>query len=66
MNPSGLVFQISTLIVVSGFINLIKAFIYPSDIWRRLLRWWKYRKFDDKVDNKFQKTLNKEFEHNEF
>lgn len=66
MSSSGLVFQISTLIVFSGVLNLLKCLIYPEDIWNKLIRWWRYRKFGDKIESKFQKTLNKEFEYIEF
>jgi len=59
MDSTGLVFQISTLIVVTGVLHLIKSFIYPEELWGRFLRWWRYRKIADKVENKFQATLNK-------
>ncbi len=61
MGHAGLVFQISTLIVVTGALHVVKSFIYPKELWARFTRWWKYRKCQDKVEKKFQITLNKEF-----
>lgn len=66
MGPVGLVFQISTLIVVTGLLHVIKSLVYPEELWLRIKRWWRYRKCQDNVENKFQKTLNKEFQYPEF
>lgn len=49
MGPNGLVFQISTLITVTGVIHVIKSLIYPKDIYCKLKRWWRYRKCQDIV-----------------
>jgi len=49
MGPVGLVFQISTLIVVTGLLHVIKSLVYPEELWLRIKRWWRYRKCQDNV-----------------
>lgn len=67
MSEQGLVYQISTLMVLSGFIQIFNNFINVPAIIRWLTIWWKYRgKSDDDEIPKFQVTLNRECENIEF
>lgn len=59
MNNSGIVFQMSSLIILTGLIRLIYSVIQPLSIWSSLRRRLKYKKNQTTVENKFQISLNR-------
>jgi hypothetical protein len=66
MSPTGLILQVSSLIVVSGFINIIMNFVNFNYIWRKFSLWRKYRYLNlkDKAETTiptFQVKLNRDY-----
>ena len=63
----GLVLQITSLILISGAVNLGFEIFNPFIIWRSLKLYCKYRNHsDDDKAKMFQKELNHEFKYVEF
>ena len=64
LSQEGLVFQISSLVVTSGIIQIFVNFVYPADIIRRLkIMWYFYGKNDKDKLNMFQIRINKIYEY---
>jgi hypothetical protein len=66
MSPAGLVLQVSSLIVVSGVIQIIVNFANIPYLTRTGMLWWYYKYWNykdikDKKINTFQVTLNKAY-----
>ena len=65
LSASGLVYQVSSLITVSGIIQIFNNVLNVGDIIRRLTIWWYYRNSGETV-NEYQLHLNKAYEYVEF
>ena len=66
MTSAGLIVQVSSLILVSGFINIITNAVNIPYLMRKVKLWWKYRyiRFESKKNLEvptFQVKLNKDF-----
>jgi hypothetical protein len=66
MSPTGLILQVSSLIVVSGFINIIINFVNFNYLWRKVSLWRRYRYLNlkDKAETTiptFQVKLNRDY-----
>jgi membrane associated rhomboid family serine protease len=62
LSTAGIVLQVSSLIVVSGFIQILTNAAHIGALMRSVLLWWKYSNVEeDQPIRKFQVRLNKEF-----
>ena len=60
LSSAGLVIQVTSLIAVSGVIQIVMNFINLGAIMRRIWLWWYYGGLDkNSTVNKFQVNLNK-------
>lgn len=67
LSSAGLVVVVSSLIVVSGFIQIATNLVNVPAILRRLQLWWYYSDKEENAEiNQFQLRLNKQFEFVEF
>jgi hypothetical protein len=71
MSPAGLVLQVSSLMVVSGVIQIVVNFVNIPYLTRNAMLWWYYnywgyKESKNKKINTFQITLNKAYELPEF
>lgn len=46
----GLVLQITSFIIISGFISVVYSLVYPAALWRRLSLYCKYKSHGDSVN----------------